>query len=111
MKCQRPVFAGHRNDVGGNSGGHEVEVFEYGVVIQVELRRQRGDQLKAYSAAAEILVGISAILLFWIEDRHGRRQFVVRQVMIAYDEIDADVLGIGYQVHRLDAAVEGNDQG
>ena len=57
-----------------------------------------------------MLERISVVSTFGIKNGNGRRQFIVGHVMVAYDEVDAETLGIGYFVNGLDAAVEDYDE-
>ena len=45
-----------------------------------------------------------------VENRHSVRQRLIGHMMVADDEVDAETLGIGDHVVRLDATVEDDDQ-
>ena len=57
-----------------------------------------------------MFVGILRVGTFGIEHSHGGRQFVVGHVMVANDEIDAPLIGVGHLVDGFDTTVERNDQ-
>ena len=57
-----------------------------------------------------MFVGVGGICTLGIQDGHGRRQLNIGHVVIADDEVDAVLLGIGNLGVRLDAAVEHDNQ-
>ena len=55
-------------------------------------------------------VGIVVVAPLRVENGHGGRQFFVRHVVVANDEIDAQFFGVGNLFNCLDAAVEHDDE-
>ena len=68
------------------------------------------DDFEANTTAAELLVGIGTIGLLGIEDGDGIGNNITRKMMVANDEINAILFGIGHLCHSFDTAVEGNDE-
>ena len=54
-------------------------------------------------------VGIVVVAPLRVENGHGGRQFFVRHVVVANDEIDAQFFGVGNRFNCLDAGVEHDD--
>ena len=104
------VFLNHRHQVGSYRHGTEVEKRrEFGernaIVFSPTLH-----EFKAHAAAAEMLKGIAVVGAFGIEDGHCRWHCLVGHMVVANDEIDAQLLGVGNFVDGLDAAVQNDDE-
>ena len=127
---QHAVLAHDGHDVGGDADGYQVEVLQELelqlflplLTVLVELLGEVAeahahallevglDNLEADAAAREFLVGIGAVDLLGVEDGYGFWHLVAGQVVVADDEVDAELLGIVDHLHGLDATVEGDDQ-
>ena len=98
MKCQYPVFTGHRHNICGNSGGHQVKVPKRFPVADSFFRQCR-HQFKSNSAATKFFIWIIAIFLFGIKNGNRRRQFGIGKMVIANDKIDAEFFCIADKVN------------
>ena len=67
-------------------------------------------KLESHAAATEFLERVGVVRPLRVERRHGTRQFVVRHVVVTDDEVNAQLLGVCYLLHRLDATVEDDDE-
>ena len=67
-------------------------------------------ELEAHAAARQVLVRISVVKPLGVQYGHGRRQHLVGHVVVADDEVDALLAGIGDFLYRLDAAIQHDDQ-
>ena len=110
MECQYAVFAHHRHDVGSDADGTKVEQrYElregYAVVLGKCLH-----ELESHAAAAEILERVGAVLALGVEYGHCLWQFVVGHVVVADDEVNAQLLGVADFLDGLNAAVEHDNQ-
>ncbi len=110
VKGQHPILPIYGNDVCSDGRGDQVQVLQGLFVSQTQAQAEGCDQLEAYPAAAQLLIGVKTPLLLGIEDGYSRRQLSIRQVMVAHDEVDLQGGCISDKIHRFDAAVEGNDQ-
>ena len=93
-----PVLAVHGDDIGGDSGGDEVEVLEGFFRRESKPRREGGDQFVADAATAKFFVRIGAAGLLGVQDGDGGRELVVGQVVVADNEVDSQCGGIGDEV-------------
>ena len=110
VEGQYAVFALYGHEVGGYRDGAEVEQrYEpcegYAVVFGEGLH-----ELESHAASAEVLEGVGRVAPLGVEYGHCGRQFFVRLVVVADDEVDAPLLGVCYLVDGLDAAVEHDDE-
>ena len=107
---QDAVFAHDGHNVRRDAHRHQVqqgnEVVEFNAVAHGECLHE----LEPHAAARQVLVGIRVVKAFGVEDGHGGRQFVIRHVVVADDEVDAFLTGIRYLLHGLDAAVQHDNQ-
>ena len=67
-------------------------------------------QLESHATPAQLFERIAAVLAFHVQHRHGLWYLVARRVVVAYDEVYMALGGICHFVHRLDAAVQCDDQ-
>ena len=67
-------------------------------------------ELEPYSASAEVFEGVCVVGAFGVEDGNGRWKCFVWRVVVADDEIDVLLLGVGYFFVCLNAAVEYDDE-
>ena len=107
---QDAVLAHDGHDVGSDADGTEVEQGDELRELDAVVQGKSLNQLEANAAAAEVLVGVGVVEALGIEHSHSRRQLRARHVMIADDEVDALLLGIGNLVGSLDATVEHDDK-
>ena len=107
---QDAVFAHDGHDVGGD--GHDTKVEQ--LVETVELDAVVGGkglhEFESHAATRQMRVGIVIVAALGVENGHGRRQHFVGHVVVADDEIDAALLGVGNFVDRFDAAVQDDDE-
>ena len=100
------VFSQDGHDICGDAHGTELEQGDepregYAVVLGEGLH-----ELETYATAAEMLEGVGGVLALRIEDRHRIRQFIIRHMMVADDEVDTQLFRIGNLSDGLDTAVE-----
>ena len=100
------VLAGDGHDVGGDADGHKVHTGEPELVGQLVLLAIALDELEAHTATGEFFIGIGAVLALGVEDGHGGGQFVTLKMVVADDDVDAQLVGHLHLVVGLDAAVE-----
>ena len=67
-------------------------------------------KLEAYAASTQVFEGIGVVLTLGVEDGHGIGQLLVGHMMVADDEVDALLFGIGYLVDGFDATVEDDNE-
>ena len=67
-------------------------------------------ELEAHAASREVGVGVTVVAALGVENGHCGRQGSVGHVVVANDEVDAALFGIGHLVDGLDAAVEHDDE-
>ena len=107
---QYAVFSHDWHDVRRDAHGAEVEQARELVELNAVAGGECLHEFESYAAAREVGIGIAVVVAFRIKNRHGRRQFVVGNVVVANDEIDALFAGISHLLNGLDAAVEHNDE-
>ena len=107
---QDAVFAGHGHQVRGD-GDH----------LQIQQRLQQGElqavfldialgQFETHTTTAKVVEGIVAVFPLGVQDGHGAGKFVLRQVVIADDNLNALGAGIFHFVDGLDPAVQRDNQ-
>ena len=106
---QDAVLAHDGHDVGRDADGAEVEQGDELRELDAVADGEGLHQLEAHAATAQMLVGIGVVGTLCVEDGYGGGQLVARHV-VADDEVDAFLLGVGYLVGSLDAAVEHDDE-
>ena len=99
------IFLNYRHQVGSYRHGAEVEKRrEFGernaIIFSPTLH-----EFKAHAAAAEMLKGIAVVGAFGIEDGYCWRHCLVGHMVVANDEIDTQLFGVGDFVDGLDTAV------
>ena len=107
---QDAVLAHDGHDVRGDAHGHQVEQGDEVVELDAVAQREGLHELEAHAAARQVLVGVRVVLALGVQDGHGGRQHLVGHVVVADDEVDALLAGIGNLVHGLDAAVQHDDE-
>ena len=108
--CHDAVLVDHGHDVGGDADGHQVEHgLELGGAYAVA-DAEGLHELVAHAASAEVGAGVGGAFQLGVEDGGCRRQLLVGHVVVADDEVDAQLLGVGYLLVGLDAAVEDDDK-
>ncbi|CDB09379.1 unknown [Bacteroides sp. CAG:633] len=110
VEGQYAVLAHDRDNVRSDADGHKVEQGDEVVELDAVADGKRLHELESYAAAREVLVGVGVVEAFGVEYGYSGWQHVVGHVMVADDEVDAFLAGIGYLVHSLDAAVEHDDE-
>ena len=78
--------------------------------VHAATHRVRLRQLETHAAAAQFLKRIEAVGAFHIQYRYGIRDGVARSMMVTDDKIHTDGASIRHLLHRLDAAIQGNDE-
>ena len=110
MAGQYTVFTHNGYDVRCYADGTKVKQGNQLGEVDAVVHGKRLHELEAYATAAEMLIRISIILTLCVQDGHGRRQHIVRHMMVTDNEIDATLTGIRNLVHSLDAAIEHDNQ-
>ena len=110
VESQDAVFVGHRHDVGCNADGAEIEQWDESREGDAVVFGKGLHQFEPYTASAEVLEWVGVIGTFRIKDGDGRRQLLVRHVMVADDEVDAHLFGPCDLLVGFNAAVEDNNQ-
>ena len=108
--CQYPVLSRHGHDVCRNAHRTEVEQRYEPCKRNAVVLGESLHELESHSASAQMLEGVFVVGPLWVEDGGSRRHLVVRHMMVADDEVDADALGVLYFSYRLDSAVENDNQ-
>ena len=107
---QDAVLSRHGHQVRGDGNHLQVQQgFQQGEVQAVLLHIALG-QLEAHAAAAEVVEGVVAVFPLGVQDGHRSGQFVLRQMVVADDDVDSLAAGIFHFLDGLDAAVQGNHQ-
>ena len=52
-----------------------------------------------------------AVFPLWVEHGYCVRKYLVREVMVADDDVDSEGIGQVYLIYGLDSAVDGDDEG
>ena len=104
------VLADHRHEVGGNADHQQVQQRDQALEGDAELLRVGLHQLESHAAARQVVEGIMAVFALGVQHRHGRREGLFRQMVVADDDLDPLAAGIFHLVDGLDAAVERDDQ-
>ena len=107
---QDAVFVHEGHDVRGDAHHQQVqqrrELLEgYAVALCIGLH-----QLETYAAARQLVERVGAIDPLGVQNGHGLRDFVGREMVVADDEIHAFLFRIDDLFHGLDSAVEGDDE-
>ena len=108
---EHAVFAGHENEVRGDTHGAEVQqrfqrVERDAVLLGIALH-----QLEAHSAAAEVVEGIAVVRAFRVQHRHCGGKFLLGKMVVAHDHVDALLLSEADLLYGLDSAVQRDDEG
>ena len=107
---QHTVFACDGNDVGGNAHGQKVDEVIHLFNSAQAFHREGGNQFETHTTTRELVVGISAVGTFGIENSHSIGDDIAGTMVVADDEINAALVGIVDTLVGLDATVQGNDQ-
>jgi hypothetical protein len=67
-------------------------------------------ELETYAASGQMLIRIGVVFPFGIQNGYGRRQYIIGDMMIADDEINAFLLGICDFFDGFDTTVQYNNQ-
>ena len=110
MICQYAVLAHYRHDVGSDTNGAEIEQRDKTREWDAIVLGKSLHEFETNATTAEILEGVGGVCALGVENSHGIWQFVIRYVVVADDEVDAQALGIGYLFDSLYAAVEHYDK-
>ena len=65
-------------------------------------------QLEAHAAAGKVVEGIAAVFPLGVQHRHGLREFLLRQVVVADYHVYSLAAGVLHLLNGLDAAVQGD---
>ena len=107
---QHAVFTHHGHNVAGDAHHAEVEQGLQFVELNAVALREGLHELEAHAASREVGVGVTVVAALGVENGHCGRQGSVGHVVVANDEVDAALFGIGHLVDGLDAAVEHDDE-
>ena len=99
------VLAHDRYDIGGNAHGDQIQQWSQLVKLYPVVHGKSLHELESHTAARQMIVRISRVEPFGVQDSHGRWQHIVGHMMVADDEVDALFLGIRNLLYSLDAAV------
>ena len=105
------VLAYHRNNVGSNAQGGQVQE-RVNVPAQIEMVLQAigPGKLEPDPASGKVFARIGAIFPFRVEDCIGGRNLPFGQMVVAYNDVDAVLLRVEDFRICLDAAVQDNHQ-
>ena len=100
------VFPGHGYQVRGNGDYLKVQKWFKKGGVKAEFLDIALNQLESYSAAAQVIEGVIAVLPLWIKHCDSCRKFIFREVMVADNDVDILAAGIFHLVDGLDSAVQ-----
>src|SRR5690554_1994642 len=101
-----PVLPTQQGNVGGYAHRHQVEIriqLRLGIMV---VATKGLHKLKTNTATGQFFIRIRTIFSSWIKAGYSRRQNLARRMVIANNKVDAEFLGIGHLIHRLNAAIE-----
>ena len=104
------IFARDGHDVRCNRHGTEVEQLVQAVELNAIVGGKGLHEFETHTAAREVRVGVVIVAALGVENGHSRGQDLVGNVVVANDEIDATLLGIGDFFDGLDATVQDDDE-
>ena len=110
MVGEDAIFARDGHDVRCNRHGTEVEQLVQAVEFNAIVGGKSLHEFETHAAAREMRVGVVIVAALGIENGHSRGQDLVGNVVVADDEIDATLLGIGDFFDGLDATVQDDDE-
>ena len=110
MEGKDSVFIHYRHNVGSNTHGAEVEQRNEPGERNVVVLGKSLHKLESYTASAEMLEREWIVRTLRIEYGHSRWHHIVRNVMVADDEVYAKTLGVFYLLDSFDAAIQDNDE-
>ena len=67
-------------------------------------------ELKAYAASGQMFIRIGVVFPFGIQNGYSRGQYIIGDMMVADDEINAFLLGVCDFFDGFDTAVQYNNQ-
>ena len=105
MEGKYSVLIYHRHNVGCNTHGAEVEQRNESGERNIVVLGKGLHKLEAYTASAEMLERERIVWTLRIEYGHSGWHHVVRDMMVADDEVYSQTLGIFYLLNSLDSAV------
>ena len=108
--CQDTVFAHNRYNVRRNADSNQVEQGSQLVKLDAVALCERLHEFETYSTTRQVVVRIRRIVPFRIQDSGGCRKYLVRNVMVTDNEVDAFLFGIRNLFYGFDAAVQYDDQ-
>src|SRR5690606_4748209 len=100
-----PVLAGYRDNIGPNSRGHQIEIWDKNFNGKLPFNDPCLHQFKPNSAAAQFLIWIFTIFPFWVKHSYRIGNFRSRPVMIANNEIYIFLRSVCYFVYGFNATV------
>lgn len=101
MEGEYSVLIYHRHNVGSNTHGAEVEQRNEPGEWNVVVLGKSLHKLESYTASAEMLEWEWIVRTLRIEYGHSRWHHIVRNVMVADDEVYSQTLGIFYLLNSL----------
>ena len=110
VESQDAVLVHHGHEVCCDAHGTEVEQRDEAREGNAVVLGKGLHKLESHAAATELLERVGVVRPLRVERRHGTRQFVVRHVVVTDDEVNAQLLGVCYLFHSLDATVEDDDE-
>ena len=110
VESQNTVLARHGHYI--RSDGHRQERQEPIDLLHVHAATHgvRLCEFESYAAAAQFLKRIETVGALHIQNRNGIRDRVAWSMMVTDDKIHTDGASIRHLLHRLDAAIQGNDE-
>ena len=105
MEGEYSVLIYHRHNVGCNTDGTEVEQGDEPGERNVVVLGESLHKLESYTASAEMLERERIVWALRIEYGHSGWHHVVRDMMVADDEVYSQTLGIFYLLDSLDSTV------
>ena len=103
-----PVLTHYRNKVRCNADHKEVHQRYQSLKRNTISLRICLDKLESHTATGEVVKRIMTIFPLWIKNRYSLRKIVLREMMVADDDIYTPFTSILDLFVCLDAAVEGN---
>ena len=110
MICQDAVLTHDGHDVARDADSTQVQQRYQPAERNAIADGKSLHELEAHATTRQIKIRIRVVHPFGIQNRHCRRQHLVRHMVVADDEVNALVLGILNFIDCLDATIQHNHQ-
>ena len=110
MVGENTVFTHNRNDVRCDTHGYDVEQRNQMMEFDTVTNGERLHKLETDSTTGKVGVRVRVVQAFGVQYSYGRRENIIRHVMVADDKVNPFFFGIRDFLYCFYSAIEYNNQ-